>query len=182
MKRTRRGLSLGEAMVSMALMLVVMAAVAGVCRDVSRISNFTSKKDRAVALELRMLDVARECSEGREWLAPLPSSTAPSAEVRFRKLDPRQSHDPPQNGDRLPAAVPRPPLASWDGFAAPLQVTVRYHYSNDGLQRNGVPVAPVRSDFACRRLPDGRLQIDYSYLEGTEVVSRSLAVLPVLQP
>jgi hypothetical protein len=182
MKAAAQGLSLGEAMVSMALMLVVMVAVAGVCRDVSRISNFSSKKDRAVAVELRMLDVARECSEGREWLSPLPPSTAVVPEVRFRKLDPQQSHEPPLDADRLPALVPRPPLASWDGFAPAFLVTVRYHYGPDGLQRNGVAVAPVRSDFACRRLPDGRLQLEYSYVDGAATVRRSLAVLPVVPP
>lgn len=167
-------------MVSLSLMLVVMAAVTHVCRDVSRISNFSSKKDRAIAIELRMLEVARECSEAREWLSPGPGSLAPVAEVRFRKLAPDKSHDPPWDGDRLPAAVPAPPLPSWNGFSTALQVTVRYHYANEGLQRNGIPVAPIQGDFLCRRLPDGRIQLDYSYVDGDAIVQRSMPAFVVV--
>jgi hypothetical protein len=183
----RRGLSLGEALVSLSLILVVMMAVAAVCRDVSRMSRFAADNDQAVAVELRMLEMSRECAEGSEWLSPLGNAAAP--EVCFRKIDPAREHEPPLPLDRLPAEPPLPPLPSWAHDDPVERVRVRYFYSatESWLMREQQPgqtvaVAPILPGFQARFLADRRLQLDYSYRNGSQQVSRRLLIWRPLPP
>ena len=100
---------------------VMLTAVGMVCSGVWRSQSFAVEKDLASAIELRMLQVGHECAEAREW--PSPATAAPVSSLKFRKLDPQKSHDPPLDLDRLPRQpLPLPP--GWDGFLPNLQVNI----------------------------------------------------------
>lgn len=177
----RRGVSLGEALISLALFLVVLTAITAVARDVMRSQRFSAQKDRSMALELRLLEVARECAQAREWLEPLRNPGSTGQRLRFRKVNPRLNQEPPGGSDRLPATVPLPPLASWDGFAPAWLDEVDYQCSGGQLLRCGQPLAPLEADFRVTHLADGRLQIDYAYRDDqSALVRRTVYAFPVL--
>ena len=172
----RRAFTLLEALVSLALVLVVLGGLAAICSGVWRTQNFAGEKDLSLATEISLLQVARECAEVRDW--QLPTLLTPSDQLQFRKLDPQRSHDPPQDSDRLPRQ-PIPLADSWIDDPA-LRVSVRYFVAQGQLWREQGAlrweIAAINPDFEASRLADGRVSLRYSY----QNVRRSLTVIGIL--
>jgi prepilin-type N-terminal cleavage/methylation domain-containing protein len=169
----KRGFTLLEALVSLALVLVVLGTVAAICRGVWRSQSFAAKKDLDLTTEIAMLGVARECAEAREWLSP------PGSEVRLRKLNPLVSHDPPRDSDRLPAQ-PLPLPTSWSDDPG-LRLQVRYYLQAGRLWRQQASddpweIAEINADFQADRQADGRITLRYSYAQS----KRSITVMGIL--
>jgi len=181
----RRGLSLAEVLISLALISVMLALVALLCRDLTRDRGTRARVDSQSQLDLGLLRLGQEWKSATHVNTPLPGAS--SGQFVMLRANTNMESDPPQPGDRLPMPLPTPPLATWNSDDPGQQVKLRYDVDGQGLVRQALPggAKTVRlagaKQMSCRFLNDGRLQADFQLqLEGRSL-QRSLTILvPVL--
>ena len=182
----KRGISLAEVLISLALISVMLALVALLCRDLARDRGTRARVDSQSQLDLGLLRLGQEWKSAIHINAPLPGAS--SNQLVMLRADSDLENEPAQPADRLPMPLPTPPLASWNSDDPSQQVKLRYDVDGVlGLVRQPLPggAKTVRlsgvGQMSCRFLNDGRLQADFQVsLEGRSL-QRSLTVLvPVL--
>ena len=165
----RRGVSLLEAMLSLLLIGLALAALASVVKSASEVSSFSSGKDDSLqAAQLALLRLRDECLEAVRWDSP--NSTTLVNEVRFQRLAP----------DLPPPPSPGPP---WDPLAPERQIAVRGDVDNGTLKRQVGPdsleVGRHVEVLQARFLPSGNLELALQAREKARVVTWKLeAALP----
>lgn len=163
---SRRGISLIELMVSMAVMLVVLGVAAGLMREYSSAVRFSSAKAASLAAQVALQRMVAETREALVMLAP--ASSASGSELRFEKID-------PSAGEWIPPVVPDPVPVSWDPQPAGLVMEVRYFVDGRGtLVREVTPpagplqawdLAPEISGLAVNHATSGLVELELSVQE-----------------
>lgn len=173
------GLSLAEVLLTMSLLLVVMATLAGLAREYSQVLRFTSGKD--ATLEAALVALTRSADESREALVfshPAPGNFSPDSELAFERERPDQSM-----GLALPPDVA--PVPPWDPADPTRRLSVRYYRSaqnrlvrevDDGTVIEPQELAEGVTGFQVTRQPDGGLVIAISVQEASRVKSLSTRV------
>lgn len=165
----RRGVSLIEALLSLLLIGLALAAIAAVVRSAAAVSAFSSGKDSSLqAAQMALLRMRDESLEATSWLAPTASTSA--AELRFLRLAP----DP---AGRLPVP-PTPAPLTWDPLDPAFQVEVRWFLEAGALKRQLGPSAEVVArdvtGLDTRFLPGGNLEMTLSASEKSRTVQWKL--------
>ncbi|MBN9417687.1 hypothetical protein ABS71_15335 [bacterium SCN 62-11] len=182
----RGGISLAEVLICLALISVMLALVALLCRDLGRDQGSRSRIDSQAQLDVGLLRLAQE------WKAVLrvvtPAAGASSPQLVVLRPDPAAESQPPGPGDRLPLPVPTPVPASFDSQDPARQISLRYDVeAGSGLVRHLLPGGEKTLRLAgvetmnCRWLTDGRLQADFELVLEERRLQRSLTVLVPLQ-
>ena len=178
----KRGMSLAEVLICLALISVMLAMVALLCRDLGRDRASRAKVDAQSQLDLGLLHLAQEWKSIIRVTTPLPAAT--SSTLVVVRPDPALESDPPQAGDRLPYPLPTPALASWDSDDPAQQTKLRYEVDPQlGLVRRTLPagIKIVRlagaRDMTCHWLADGRLQAEFELVLEQRPIQRRLTLL-----
>jgi len=126
--RTRRGTSLVETLVGGVLVAVILGVVAGVCNEYANVVRYSGKRDQAVVALQSALDRVRgELAEATA--VQMPTAGEPSAsQLTIQRVD-------PNHASRLPA-TPSSATTSWNPYAAPYMLTVRFALAGRRLQRH----------------------------------------------
>jgi hypothetical protein len=176
----RRGISLGEVLISLGLMGVMLSMVALLCHDAYVSGRTQEKVGRESQVTLTLLRLAQECKTAQKFVTPRPAQ--PATQLEFERLDPTRD-------DRLPAVVPVPPPAGFTSNNPDHYTRVRYRVdaarklllrqtngTGDELERLS-GVTRCRGEF----LADGRLQIElWVDQDGLEVRRVLTALLPLV--
>ena len=134
----RRGFSLMEALITLALLSIALGAMASLMASMNRLQRSSDEKDQRLVLVMHALEMMR--AEVEEAVEILP---APSDRYQFRKIDPTTDtllQSPPNAQIRLvyqmdaPGALDR--YANWDARRSLDLVTVTYQTVNGNLVRN----------------------------------------------
>jgi prepilin-type N-terminal cleavage/methylation domain-containing protein len=168
--RRPRGFTLVEALLTIALIALILGFVANICNEYARIIKFSTKKDKTVInAQMASERVKNELAEAVSIL--LPADGTSSSELRFERID-------PCNASRLPEN-PSPTPASWNPADSSWKVTVRYYVEDQTLFRESTSpgraavierLADGIAGFSCSSLSEGAYQINASYLEDNNVV------------
>ncbi|MBS2040333.1 hypothetical protein JST97_35425 [bacterium] len=169
----RRGVSLGETLITLALMSVMFSLVALFCSDLRRDFQVDQKADRESEVLASLLRLSQELKSASQLVLPRPSQ--PAQEVVFRRLNPSLT---------WPDPVPLPPPLTWD--LSGQQQEIRY-FLDQGLVRqdrlSGQSLTYLSGVQSCdaQLLPDGRLQMLLNIrLEERQQSFRLLTRLPLL--
>lgn len=178
----QRGMSLAEVLICLALISVMLALVALLCRDLNRDQSSRAKIDSQSQLDVGLLRLAQEWKAVLRVVTPVAGSS--SAQLVVLRADPNAENEPPAPGDRLPMPLPTPPLASFNSQDPVHQLSLRYEVEPGlGLMRHPLSggektlrLSGVES-MNCRWLSDGRLQADFQVTLEERRLQRTLAVL-----
>ena len=182
----RAGMSLAEVLICLALISVMLALVALLCRDLGRDQGSRARVDSQAQLDIGLLRLAQE------WKAVLrvvsPVAGASSTYLVVLRADPAAESEPPTPGDRLPLPLPTPPLAGFNSQDPAHHLSLRYDVEPGlGLVRHPLPGGEKTLRLAgaeamtCRWLNDGRLQADFELVLEERKLRRSLTLLVPLQ-
>lgn len=163
----RRGTSLIEVLITLALLALALGMVAASVQQYTRILRKNDERSLTVAHLQQVSQIADELSQAVELV--VPSVAGSGDEIRFKRLNPAVT-------DRLPALTPTPP---WDPRQADHLLEVQYLYDapTSRLLRTvtfpptrGSPqtwvVATGLSAFSVTRGADGELTLGLSFMEG----------------
>ncbi len=150
-----------EALVSLALIGLVLAVVAGMMASVSGSWRFSERQDRGYQAAYIALDSIRsEVQAAVELLDPLPGSTAPTSSLRLQRMA----------GDYLFPEPPYPSPPGWDWSAVALdEVVYRIvggQMTREVVAENSRSLVPEAAGFSCRFLADGNLEVALNLGEG----------------
>ncbi len=102
-----KGVSLLEALIATALMLVVLVVSASLIQDYSRALRASRGSDYLLEAALVALSrMGQEATEAVEFIDPPPGSLAAASRLTFSRIEPEVA--------RLPDPVPDPPPPNWD--------------------------------------------------------------------
>lgn len=172
--RPRRALTLLETLLSLALMALVIALVAGLFQRVSRLNP---SFDRQTLLQEQagstLPAVLREARQAVKWSVPTPGSSSPVSELRFQVPHPASARFP----DPLP--VPLPALVDFQASGWLLERRLRRQ--NGGLWLDDALLCPNVQNFSARLLGADFLEVELEVLtsSGQPLRLRQLGELPV---
>lgn len=182
----RRAMSLAEVLICLALLSVMLALVALLCRDLGRDQGSRARVDAQSQLDLSLVRLAQEWKTALQ--VTTPASGATSAHLVMTRRDPACESEPPAPADRLPLPVPTPPPLVFDSQDPSQVLALRYDVESElGLVRHPLPSGEksVRLNgvrqMSCRWLSDGRLQADFEVYLEERTLRRSMVVLVPLQ-
>ncbi|MEW6282916.1 MAG: hypothetical protein AB1758_30165 [Candidatus Eremiobacterota bacterium] len=173
----RRGLSLAEALISTFLLMTVLAVVALLANQYSRVVRSSHHKSVGRQVALSLLTIRSDLEAGVEVVTPTLGG-GPS-DLRFFRVD---TGDP----DRFPATIeptPDPGPDPWLPTDPSYLTDVVYTLQNGDLIRELDPpggdasvVASEVNDFSARSVGPDQIELVMSHLDGTRVRTYRLPV------
>ena len=172
MKIQTRGLTIAEAVVTLALVVFVFNLTAGLLQSYLRTMNFASGVDKTMeVVQTALNQVRKEVAQGVAFTSPNPSGGSTSS-LTFSKI----WTDSP---DRLPGPDASVPL-TWEPHDPTWADTVSYTIANERLLRTSklentkfVVTADQVSDFQVEFLANGNLSVKISVRQDKIVRTRS---------
>ncbi len=177
-----RGLTLIEAIVSLALVVVVVGLVGQIMARSSRVTLFLESQDRRLVTARSALEsLGRSAREAVRFVRPVPGSTAVEPELVIDRLDPDASF--------LPRPLPNPLPSNWSAHPNAMLVRQEVSLSGESLvlrdpRADGTQQEKVLGDgltgLGLAFRPDGNLSVTLSYpdRQGLVTVSRVFDVDP----
>lgn len=179
MKSKARGLTIAEAVVTLALVVFVFNLTAGLLQSYLRTVKFAGGVDKAMeAAQTALSQVRNEAAQAIAFTSPKPSGGSATS-LTFDKI----WTDSP---DRLPSPT-APFPKTWDPHDPAWVDTVSYTFANEQLLRtsllegtNSVVTADQVENFQVEFLPNGNLSIQISTRQDKIIRTASSEVFPGL--
>ena len=170
----RRAVSLVELMITLATLSVALGLMAGLVSQYQRLL-FRESSQSLVASQLQQVNLIRnDLAQATEVLQPADSTDV--VELLFTRVDPG-----------APGLESLPTPLKWEPRSPALSLTVHYYLKDQELRRSTTKQGNSLSDevllrsvsgFSAHRTGDGRVVVNFSFMERDVLRTLSCEVLP----